>query len=556
MFKKFLDKINPFSRPRPARRPLAEEDILSEDSEHSSDSYTQSAQYLHDLSATAFAWNYFSQIFDGEKYPGGLNIDSDFFYIDYWTLRDRSYRLFTENRYARGLIQRLLTNEIHRGLILEATPDQKVLGLPNDFLNDWADNVEARFDIWAKNPNYVSYNSQRNFGQIQRDIRKTALLSGDVLIVLRQDEKTGLPLIQLVDGAYVRTPFEEIANKNIRHGVEFDEKGKHVAYHVQDGSDPFKKSIRIPAFGLQSGRRVAWMVYGHRIKIDDARGMPALGIILQGLKELDRYSDAEQRSAVLNAIQAFFIKKSKPGAGTRPVSGGAVRYDTAGQNISATASESREYNIARHMPGMILDTLAEGEEPMSFNTSRPNVNYGKFEEALMASFAFANEIPPNIYRLAFSSNYSASGAEINELKMYLDRVRSEFAADFTEKFYKEWLISMVLINAISAPELLEAWRNPRNIFEAGAWLSSEWAGAIKPSLRRIQDIKAYVDAIKEGLSTRDMACKEMWGRKYTTIIRRLQRENEEYVKGIQPLIDAGLTSVSQNEMESQETTDD
>jgi len=576
MFRDFFDKINPYGwlpSIAGATREISEDvqpqaAILQELSEdqipptppvkapaESPPPAPRSEKADYDLSASNFAWNFFSQIFDGEKYPGGMNQDLDFFYIDYWSLRRRSYKLFTENRYAAGLIKRLLTNEIHRGLILEATPISQILGITTDTLNDWSDDVEAKFGVWGEDPDLVSYDGLRTFGQIQYDVRKTALLSGDCLVVLRQHSKSQVPVIQLIDGGHVRTPLDKTGNSKIKSGVELDAAGRQIAYYVQDTSDALNmKSIRIPAFGRRTGRRVAWMVYGHKIRINDVRGMPALGIILQALKELDRYSDAEQRSAVINSILALFFTKDRPGIGTRPMTGGAKRYDAVGEDSSTDTSISKQYNIASHSPGIILDQLPMGVKPESFNTVRPNVNYRVFEEAMMASFAWANEIPPNIYRLAFSSNYSASGGEINEFKMYLDRIRADIAADFNKPFYKEWLISMVLRDAISAPELLEAWRNPQDIFTAGAWFASEWAGAIKPSLRRILDIKAYVAAIKEGLATRDMACKEIWGRKFTTIIRRLNGENKEFVKGIQPLIDAGLISVTNNQTELSETT--
>lgn len=49
--------------------------------------------------------------FNGEKFPGGFGI-TNIFTTDYWTLRVRSEQLFKDNLYAKGLIRRLITNEI------------------------------------------------------------------------------------------------------------------------------------------------------------------------------------------------------------------------------------------------------------------------------------------------------------------------------------------------------------------------------------------------------------------------------------------------------------
>ncbi len=73
--------------------------------------------------------------FDGDKFPGGFG-PTQLFTADYWTLRERSSQLFTENLYARGLIRRLITNEINTGLTPEATPDEQIIGVAEDSLAD------------------------------------------------------------------------------------------------------------------------------------------------------------------------------------------------------------------------------------------------------------------------------------------------------------------------------------------------------------------------------------------------------------------------------------
>lgn len=534
-------------------RKISSDANLSDDDRDISIALNQESENIS-LSSSAYTWNMVSGLFDGSKYPGGLGDKLDLLAIDYWTLRRRSYRLFTENRYAAGLVKRLITNVIHRGLTLEATPTGAILGKTDDEINDWTDDVEAKFEIWAENAELVSYNHRFTFGEQQENIYKTALLSGDCLIILRQHPVLRTPTIQVLDGSSVRSPLRYEGKNEIRHGVELDKKGRHLAYWVENASDPSGlKPIRIPAKGPKSGRKIAWMVYGSKIRVDDVRGMPILGIVMQALKELDRYSDAEQRAAVLNSILAMMVKKGQDKPGSRPYARGAKRRDSVEvDDSSSSGSTPRVWNINQQLPGMVIDELQYGEEPVSFSTARPNVNYRVFEEAMMATFAWVMEMPPNIYRLAFSSNYSASGAEINEFKIFLDKVRSAFATAVTKPIYKEWLVSMVLAGLIVADGLLEAWRDISKFLISGAWFLSEWAGAIKPSLRRINDIKSYIAAIAEGLATRDMATKEIYGRKYTTIVKRLKKENSSLVTSLEPLMNAGLIKTENTENASTE----
>ena len=77
--------------------------------------------------------------FDGDKFIGGFG-HTKVFLADYWLLRQRSDQLFKENLYARGLVRRLITNEINTGLNLEAVPNTDILGLGDNFRNDWSAN--------------------------------------------------------------------------------------------------------------------------------------------------------------------------------------------------------------------------------------------------------------------------------------------------------------------------------------------------------------------------------------------------------------------------------
>ena len=243
---------------------------------------------------------------DGDKFFDGFGY-TQIQLVDYWSLRQRSTQLFNENLYARGIIRRLINNEINTGLTLESTPEESILGMEEDSLGDWSEDIETRFSLWARSHRVCDYMQQNTFYSIQKEARIEALISGDCLVVLRQTNKTRLPSIQLISGNKVQTPLGDsgkpLDNGNrIRWGVELDDAGRHVAYHVVDDKG---KSSRIPAYGQQSGRRVAWLVYGTEKRLEDTRGQPLLTQVLQSLKEIDRYRDSAQRKAVVNSFLGY-----------------------------------------------------------------------------------------------------------------------------------------------------------------------------------------------------------------------------------------------------------
>jgi capsid protein len=467
---------------------------------------------------------------DGTKFPGGYGA-TDLLLADYWTLRQRSSELFERNLYARGLIRRLVTNEINVGLHLEATPEEAILGFEEDGLADWAETVENRFALWASDPRLCDENERMTFGAIQAVARMEALVAGDVLVMMRQDQRTRLPRLRLINGASIQTPAEFMLSRRtgtgneICHGVERDSMGRHVASWVRQDDG---KSKRMPAMGEKSGRRIAWLTYGTERRVDDVRGKPILALILQSLKEIDRYRDSTQRKAVINSMLAMFIKKGEDKVGTRPLAGNAIRRGTA--TAQDTDGVERRFHVAEHIPGLVLDELQTGEEPQAFSGNAAVEGFGVFEEAVLQSIAWANNIPPEILKLSFSSNYSASQAAINEFKLYLNPVRTDFGNNFCRPIYIEWLLAETLAKKIDAPGLLDSWRDPALYDQFGAWVSCDWSGNIKPAVKLNDLIGGYSDAVAEGFITRDRASRELFGTKYSKNAQKLRRENELLAK--------------------------
>ncbi len=474
-------------------------------------------------------------IFDGGKFAGGFG-PTQVQHIDYWTLRMRSDQLFNENLYARGIIRRLVTNEINTGLSPEACPDATLVGMTDDQVLDWSEMVETRFALWGKSPTVCDWKQASTFGALQQEVRSEALISGDVLVVLRTSQQTGLPMVNLVRGSAVQTPlmgdFKIAKGHKIKHGVELDARGRVVAYWVRQES---LKSIRMPASGPKTGKRLAWLVFGTDKRLDDVRGQPLLSLVLQSLKEIDRYRDSTQRKATINSILAMFIEKTEDKMGTLPLSGGAVRRDAA--SVTDSDGTSRTFNIEQMVPGMVMQELQVGEKPVGFQPQGTDEKFGDFEESIIQAVAWCLEIPPEILRLSFSNNYSASQAAINEFKIAINRTWGNFGETFCSPVYNEWLVSEVLLQNIRAPGFLVAWRDRSNYATFGAWVTTEWYGSIKPSTDTVKQAKGSRILVSEGWSTNAREARINTGTKFTTNIRRLTRENELKAQAMRPMLE-------------------
>lgn len=433
------------------------------------------------------------------------------------TLRQRSRDLYCGgSTLATGAVKRLRTNAVGTGLHLKSTINEEILGISSEEARKLEETIEREFAHWANSTN-CDIERIDNFYQLQQLALLNALLSGDSFALMTTTKRTGSIYdlrIELVEADRVSTPDNETINPLFCEGVEKNANGEVVAYHISkfhplsfQDREP-REWVRVKAFGEKTGRRNVIHVM-NRERIGQVRGVPFLSPVIETVKQLGRYTEAEVLAAVINGLFTVFIEKES--ASDDVPFGEAVPED-----MQVDSEDEGSIELA---PGAVID-LGEGEKANMVNPGRPNPNFDPFVMAVIKQIGAALEIPYELLIMAFSNNYSASRAAILEFFKVIKMYRAWFVTDFCQPIYEEWLCEAVAKGRINAPGF---FNDP---IIKDAYCSAEWNGPSAGQLDPKKEVEAAELRVQGGFSTRERETTELTGTDFYKNIKQRKREEE------------------------------
>jgi len=211
----------------------------------------------------------FASGYNGDKtgFFSGFGLSRDLTCVDLVTLQYRSLQLSRENPFVAAILGRLVTKVINSGLVLRSNPYETILSkyVDDGFLDDWSDKIECLYDVWSKDKRLISIKQNYTLQNLERICFKTAMISGDCLVIKSAHQKLGTPVIELIDGINIVNPVIFDQSRNIVHGVELDVNGKEIAYFYIDKNNEVKE---ISAYD-KNGKRRAWLVTISEKRIDE-----------------------------------------------------------------------------------------------------------------------------------------------------------------------------------------------------------------------------------------------------------------------------------------------
>ena len=407
----------------------------------------------------------YSSFFDGQKSLGGMGPIQDNI-LDYDGLRARSWDGYLKDEVVQIIIDRMTVWCIGTGLKIQSQPNLRVLKqegvkTDKDQLHEFTENVEARFAVYAESV-LSDFAGMKNLNQKQTTVMTNAKVAGDVLVVLRYVD--GWIKTQLIDGSHVRSPLwgtdfspQILENGNrIMNGVEMNENGGHVAYHVQNDDLSY---TRIVAKSAATGLKMAFLVGGIDFRIDNSRSIPATSAIMETLSVLKRYKEATLMSAEEQNNIILQVKHDKAGTGETPFlqnaaiakSGSLNRnlpVTTDGTALASTIQATTKKSTYNMPPGSELAPVMKNDAELYFKDF-----YSTFIDIVCACFG----IPPEVAMSKYDSNFSSARAAIKDWEHTLLVERYYFCRDFLQPIYDLWLHTSIFENKIQAPGYVTAF---------------------------------------------------------------------------------------------------
>lgn len=431
-------------------------------------------------------------------------------------LRQRSRDLYMGVPLATGAIKTMRTNVVGRGIRLKSVIDREFLKLSEEEARAIESKIEREFSLWADS---TSCDIERldNFYELQQLAFMNWLISGDVIVTLPTTKRINMPYdlrINLIEADRLSNPnnLGNLDNK-IVGGVEMNDTGEVVAYHISK-HHPLSRNnnkitwTRIEAYGNKTGRKNVLHIM-NRERIGQRRGIPFLAPVIESLKQLGRYTDAELVAAVVSGMFTVFIEKES-------ASNDNGFGEIVPQEEQVDANDESTLELA---PGAIVD-LNEGEKAHDMNPGRPNANFDGFVTAICRQIGASLEIPYELLLKHFTASYSASRGALEEAWKMFKMYREWLATDFCQPIFEEWLCEAVAKRRVSAPGF---FGNP---LVKKAYCGTEWNGPARGLLNPVQEVNAAEKRVANGFSTRSTETMEIMGGDYYKNIQQLRQEEK------------------------------
>lgn len=436
-------------------------------------------------------------------------------------LRQRSRDAYMGIPTASAALKTLRTNVVAGGLMPSPQIDAEYLGLSSEEAEALQAQVLREFSLWADKPT-CDADRVDNFYKLQQLAFLSYLMNGDAIALLPFREQPGVPYglrVRIIEADRVCSPngYDRLVESDVGghhvysiiQGIETDQEGMVVAYWICNrhphSSLAFQSGTlewtRVEAYG-ETGRPNVLHVM-NRERAGQRRGVPILAPVLEALKQLGRYTEAEITAAVISAMFTVFIQSDI-------VQDGRPLGEMLPPELLIDAQDQGSIELGN---GAIV-ALNPGEKVQFADPKHPNSGYDAFYNAMVREIGSALEIPPEVLEKQFTQNFSSARGSLNEFWRTCGMMRDWFSDDFCQPIYEAWFAEAVARGRIHAPGF---FADPA---VQKAYTECKWNGPSRTALNPSQEVEAAMKRVESGFSTAQEETAQLTGGDWNRNIRQ------------------------------------
>jgi lambda family phage portal protein len=449
------------------------------------------------------------------KTSGG-DPDADLLF-DLSLLRERSRALARNEPIATGAINTVVTNVVGSGLTLQSRIDTDILNMTEEAADAWQTNAEREFRLWAQSQDCDSARTL-NFYGLQELAWRQVLENGDVFVLPRMinRKKPSDLALQLIEADRVCNKDNQCDTPTLSGGIVKDEQtGAPQTYHILKAHPgnmlgQTMEWVEYPAFGSRTQLRNVLHLY-RVLRPGQSRGVPYLAPVIETLKTLSKYTEAELMAAVVTSMLTVFIKTEGGDLDLNPM-------EPTGQTGGSAAD--KDFKLSS---GAILG-LAPGEDVVSPVPVRPNTAYDPFTLSILRQIGVALELPFELLVKHFTASYSAARAALLTAWQFFLGRRMWVADNFCQIVYEMWLYDQVASGRIAAPGFFS------DPIMRMAYSGADWIGPAKGMINEKEEVTAAKLRVDTGFSTLDAETAAMnggdWERNHKQQVKEMRARRE------------------------------
>jgi lambda family phage portal protein len=377
----------------------------------------------------------------------------------------------------RGALAVLVNNTVGpNGIGVEFQPRKK----DGTIHEAYAAELTEAYRDWQARPE-VTW--QHSWSAAQRIAARTLYRDGEIFAqhlmgkVDKLDHGTRVPYsIELIEPDLVPLDFDD-DSKGIRQGIERSAWGRAMAYHVYKGHPEDAANMR----GQRDTKRVPADRMFHaalRDRLAQLRGVSAFASVITRLEDIKDYEESERVAAKVAAMLTGFVKRTHPDG-----------YDPAGMETDENGNlKPRDL---RMQPGLIVDSLAVGEEIGLIDSKRPNPHLVTFRDGQLRAFAAGIQASYSSVSRDYNGTYSAQRQELVEQWVNYAVLTDLFTSSFVRPPVEHF---------IEAADLSGVARIPRDI-KPGTHNDVLYVAPAMPWIDPLKEITAWVLAVQAGFAS-------------------------------------------------------